>query len=97
MFVIWFDMLVGDSKVFVDLKLLNDRRVTNFWDENKLTGQWFSQHISNAKGGTVWDTYFLYGAQAQWDQQLGPLVGSGSPVIGSTDQLLESIDPLISS
>lgn len=90
-------MLVGDSKVFVDLKLLNDRRVTNFWDENKLTGQWFSQHISNAKGGTVWDAYFLYGAAAQWDRQLGPLVDSGSPVIGATDQLLQSIDPLISS
>jgi hypothetical protein len=96
-FVIWFNMLAGDSKLFVDLKLLNDRRVTNFWDENKLTGQWFSRHVTNAKGGTTWDAYFLYGAQAHWDQQPGPLVDSGSPVIGATDQLHQSIDPLLRS
>ena len=90
-------MLPGDAKPFVDLKLLNDRRVTNFWDERKLTGQWFSQHVMNAKGGTVWDAYFLYGAQAQWDQLPGPLVGSGGPVIGATDQLQQSVDPLLQS
>ena len=96
MFVIWFDMLAGDSKVFVDLKLLNDRRVTNFWDGHKLTGQWFGQHVTGG-GGTVWDAYFLYGAQAHWDHQPGPIVGSGNPVIGATDQLLQSIDPLLRS
>jgi hypothetical protein len=94
-FVVWFNVLVGDSKVFVDLKLLNDRRVTNFWDDNKLTGKWFSQHVENAKGGTVWDAYFLYGAEAHWNQHPGPLVGSGNPVIGSIDQLQQSIDALI--
>jgi len=90
-------MLPGDSKLFVDLKLLNDRRVTNLWDENKLIGHWFDQHVTNEKGGTVWDAYFLYGTQAQWDQQLGPLVGSGRPVIGATDQLHQDIDPLLHS
>lgn len=96
MFVVWFNMLPGDSKAFVDLKLLNDQRVTNFWDENKLTGQWFGEHVTNG-GGTVWDAYFLYDAQAHWDQQPGPLAGSGSPVIGATDQLHQSIDPLLHS
>lgn len=96
MFVIWFNMLVGDSKAFVDPKLLNDRRVTNFWDGQKLTGQWFGQHVTGG-GGTVWDAYFLYGAQAHWADQPDPIVGSGSPVIGATDQLLQSIDPLLRS
>lgn len=97
MFVIWFNMLPGDSKVFVDPKLLNDRRVTNFWDENKLTGRWFSDHVTNAKGGTVWDAYFLYSGQARWDQQPGPLTGSGGPVIGATNELSQSIDALLHS
>jgi hypothetical protein len=90
-------MLPGDAKPFVDPRLLNDRRVVNFWDENKLTGHWFGEHVINAKGGTVWDAYFLYSAQAHWDQQPGPLVSSGSPVIGATDQLQQSIDPLLQS
>ncbi len=88
-------MLVGDSKAFVDPKLLNDRRVTNFWDENKLIGKWFSEHVTNAKGGTVWDVYFLYSAEAHWDQQPGPLIDTAGPVIGATDQLNQSINPLL--
>lgn len=92
--MVWLNLLPGDSRTFVDLKLLNDRRVTNYWDDRKLTGDWFGQHVTN-EGGTVWDAYFLYGPQARWDQQPGPLVSSGRPVIGAADQLQQSIDPLL--
>ncbi len=95
-FVVWFNMLPGDSKMFVDLKVLGDRRVTNFWDEGKVIGPWFGQHVTN-EGGIVWDAYFLYGPYARWDALPGPLVSSGGPVIGSTDQLRQSLDPLLHS
>jgi hypothetical protein len=45
--------------------------------------------------GITWDAYFLYGPDARWDRQPGPLVSTGGSVIGSTDQLMAAIRPFL--
>ena len=93
---VWFDMLPGDSRQFLDTRVLADPRVTYYWDEGRITGRWFSDHVTGGKGVT-WDAYFLYGPDARWDQQPGPLVSaSNGAVIGSTDQLRAAILPFLS-
>lgn len=91
---VWFDMLPGDSRQFLDTSVLGDQRVTYFWDEGKLVGRWFSDHVTNRRGIT-WDAYFLYGPGATWDQQPGPPVSSDAPVIGASGQLEAAIKPLL--
>lgn len=85
-YVVWFDMLSGDSRQLVDTRVLNDRRVTNFYDPRRTIGSWFSQHLYR-EGGIVWDAYFLYGADAGWAAEPGPLVSSGRTVIESSGEL----------
>ena len=51
---VWFNMLVGDSRQFLDTRALGDPRVTYFWDQDRLVGRWFSDHVTGGDGIT-WD------------------------------------------
>ena len=85
-YVVWFDMLPGDSRALVDRRVLNDSRVTNYYDPNRVVGTWFAAHTDEGRG-IVWDAYFLYGSNAGWAAEPGPLASSGSSVIGSSSDL----------
>lgn len=92
---VWFNMLPGDSRQFLDTRVLGDPRVTYYWDQEKVTGRWFSDHVTG-RSGITWDMYFLYGPDARWDELPGPLVSSEGDVISSTDQLMSAIRPFLS-
>ena len=92
-YVIWFDMLPGDSRQLVDRRVLNDGRVTNFYDPNRVAGSWFGEHIEGGEG-IVWDAYYLYGADATWTATPGPLLSSGGSVIGSSSDLAQAFGKL---
>ncbi len=95
---VWFNMVPGDSRRFLDTSVLGDPRVTYFWDQRKVVGRWFSDHVTNQPGIT-WDAYFLYGPEARWGQEPAPLVStsSASSVIASASQLQQAIVPLLGS
>ena len=85
----------------MDRRLLGDPRVTNFWDENKLAGSWFAQHVPGSRGYEVlsvsWDAYLLYGPDASWDSAPGPLISVGRTVIENTQGLSDGIAPYLRS
>lgn len=85
-YVVWLDVLAGDSRALVDRRVLNDPRVSNFYDPTRLVGTWFADR-SNGRAGIAWDAYFLYGRDATWASEPGPLLSSGSTVIGSSGDL----------
>ena len=93
-FVAWFSMLPGDGRQLVDRRALGDRRVVNFWDEKRLTGRWFAQHVAQEPGVT-WDAYFLYGPGAVWSAEPGPLISWGGTVLASQDELARNLRPLL--
>jgi len=92
-YVVWFNMLPDDSRNLVDRKVLNDHRVVNYYDPNRVAGSWFAEHKGGS--GIVWDAYFLYGADASWTDQAGPLVSSGGTVIGSSEDLTAAFGKLV--
>ncbi len=73
-YVVWFDVLPGDSRGLVDRKVLNDHRVANYYDPNRVVGSWFAEHTGDA--GIVWDAYFLYGPDASWTDEPHPSMRS---------------------
>jgi len=92
-YVVWFNMLPGDDRARLDTKVLADPRVTNYWDDQKIVGNWYSQQVTHRRG-TTWDAFFLYGPQARWTNAPGPEVSSGGSVIGSRDKLAAGLDQL---
>jgi hypothetical protein len=85
-YTVWFDMLSGDSRILVDRRVLNDPRVTNYYDPDRLVGSFFAQHVDSG-GGIDWDAYFLYGPDASWTDAPAPLASSGGTVIDSSSRL----------
>ena len=92
-YVVWFDMLPGDSRNLVDRRVLDDRRVTNYYDPNRVAGSWFAEHVDRG-GGISWDAYYLYGRDATWQVEPGPLLSSGGSVIGSSSDLATAFGPI---
>ena len=94
MYVVWFNMLFGDSRDRWDGDGLVDPRVRHFWDEQKVVGNWYSANITHGKG-TTWDFYALYGPDATWDANPPRAVSQGGTIIGRRDQLQTAISPLL--
>lgn len=67
-------------------ELLSDPRVSYFWDEERLSGVWFSDQISGQQP-LSWDSYFLYGPDATWEDIPDPLISTGYTIIEKVEQL----------
>ena len=93
---VWFNMLPGDSRTFLDTRVLGDPRVTYFWDQDHVVGRWVSEHVTDHPGIT-WDFYLLYGPGARWAASPGQPISADGSVIGSTAELMSAIRPYLLS
>jgi len=93
-YAVWYEMLPGDSKAAYPSarKLMPDRRVAHYWDKEKATGKWFKTAVPNSyEKPVMWDAYYLYDADAQWDQAPGPLVSWGRTLLDTRQELLKQV------
>ena len=69
-YAIWFNMMTSDRREEWPSKLLTDRRVTHFWDDKKLLGNWYamSKEFSKGSGKVVWDAFFVYRFDSRVDR-----------------------------
>ena len=91
--VVWVPFL-GGSRGAVNPSIFPDRRVTDLWDQNAISSQWFSAHVTHQPGPT-WDYYLLFPPRARWGAAPGPVVSQGGTVIGDTGALLTAMQPLL--
>ncbi len=98
-YVVWFSMLPTDARSRWRWTggVLTDTRAVHFWDERRIVGRWFAEQGSpeGNDGGIVWDAYYLYGPDAQWDNKPEPLIGTGAPVRADTDKLKNELIPFL--
>ncbi len=98
-YVIWFSMLPTDarSRWGWTSGVLDDSRAIHFWDEKRIVGSWLAQQENpqDESPGIVWDAFYLYGSDAQWDSKPEPLVVSGATVRDEADKLKEKLVPLL--
>ena len=100
-YAIFFEIVAGDkgAKYEVDPReLLDDPRVTHFWDERRLTGRWFDENVTRLgkrtgeEGRIEWDTFILYDERAEWTDEPPPTVSWGRPVIQEKTRLLRDLE-----
>lgn len=98
-YVIWFAMLPTDARSRWGWTggVLTDSRVVHFWDEQKTVGSWFAkdEDPQDENPGIVWDAFYLYGPDAQWDVKPDQLITSGATVRDEADKLKEKLVPLL--
>ena len=92
-------MLSGDDRSAVDTTLMPDTRVTHYWDTERALGTWFAQQDEYETvnfGPVSWDTFFLYGPEAEWTDIPPELIASGRTIISSRGGLMKNLLPLLS-
>ena len=78
----------------IDASILADERVTQYWDGDGITGTYFAETDLGGLGysGFVYDVYYIFGPEAAWAAEPGPLAASGRPVLFRGEELLASLD-----
>ena len=97
-FAIWLPMLAGDSRSAWDSDVLDDPRVIEFWDGDRITGKWFADKQLGGLGGPgsiVWDAYFAFPRSSTWTNKPSGMLAAGSDIIDNTDGLAENFIPLL--
>jgi hypothetical protein len=92
-YAVWFNMMSSDQRSQWPSIMLTDGRVTHFWDDRKLLGNWYAmfKEFSKASGDAVWDAFFVYGSGSRWTDQPSDLIGWGSTIISHKTQLAEAV------
>ena len=93
-YVVWFNMLSGDSRSGWDECVMSDPRATHLWDEKRLASQTFAGEVQGASP-PVWDAYLLYGPEATWNDGPPRPISSGYTVYGARQDLEKNILPLL--
>jgi hypothetical protein len=67
--------------------------VTQYWDGEGITGTYFAENDLGGLGysGFVYDVYYVFGPDATWADEPGPLAQSGAPVAYDGDKLLAAL------
>jgi hypothetical protein len=94
-YVVWFNMLSGDSREGWDGYLVPDSRATNLWDEDRLTSAALGPSVKSA-APPVWDAYLLYGPDARWRSAPPRPISTGATIYARREKLQNDVLPLLS-
>jgi hypothetical protein len=97
-YAIWMPMLAGDARSAWDANVLDDPRVVNLWDGDRVAGTWLADHRTAGIGDAgypVWDAYFAFDKSAKWNAEPDPPVAAGSAIIDNVSGLERGFVPLL--
>lgn len=97
-YAVFMEIVAGDegARASVDPRsILDDPRVTLFWDERQITGHWFEQHVTKlgreGEDRLEWDSWFLYDPEVRWTGEKPPQISWGRPIIEQKDRLEQDL------
>lgn len=105
-FTVWFKMYPGDEAGRWPRTVFTDRRVEQRWDEPKLAGRWFLDHLRDLRPArpvsgkfpqrvdAMWDTWMLFDRKAVWTDTPGGLVSWGYTIMETRGRLQEDLESL---
>lgn len=100
------NLLPGTINPRWDPEILTDPRVINLWDRQRAASAWLAGHQDYEGpqrsalartvdgliwGKAIWDTFFLYGPQAEWDESLSGLMISGFPIAHHREDIRQAL------
>ena len=98
-YVVWFSMVPTDGRAQWGWTggVISDNRAIHYWDEKKIVGTLLGKE-DNPMGespGVAWGAFYLYGADAEWNQAPPPIIVRGATVHGEAEILKEKIEPIL--
>ena len=97
--VIWFSVLGGDQRSEIRTELIDDSRVTHYWDDDRDISDFFRDHAEELglPSGQLWDAYLLFAPGATWEEIPIPLSAWGTPVVNERERLESEVSGLLAS
>lgn len=87
-YAVWFDMYPGDERSTWPSGLVSDPRVTHYWDEQKVVGNWCPANSKEGSPGDVlWDEFLLYPKGAKWADVATKPITWGAPIVKDHEKL----------
>lgn len=93
-YAVWLSQRALDARDAIDASLLEDPRVTQYWDAAGLTGTYFAENDLGGLGfsGFVYDVYYVFGRDAAWAGDIpAPLARAGGPVSYELERLVTAV------
>ncbi len=95
-YAIYFEMVEDDRGAKSRVKpsdLLDDPRVTSFWDDGRIAGRWFDENVTKLgerqgdPDRIEWDSFILFGREARWGDTPPDHVSWGRPLVQEAGRL----------
>ncbi len=95
-YVVWMPMLATDERDKWKASLIDDPRMTHYWNGSQTVGRWFTENMKSCDslGPVAWDAYYLFDKDATWEDAPAPVVACGTPVFKATDALAEALEKI---
>ena len=95
-YVVWLPMVASDERDKWKASLLDDPRMTHYWNEDQSVGRWFTENLKSCDslGPVAWDVYYLFDKEATWDDAPDPVVTCGTPVFRATKTLSKALEEM---
>lgn len=92
-YAVWLNQRSTDARDTIDPSILDDPRVTQYWDADGITGTYFADTDVGGLGasGFVYDAYYVFGPDAAWANEPAPLVDARVPVVSYAEELLGAV------
>jgi hypothetical protein len=99
-YAIYFEMVEDDRGAKFRVKptdLLDDPRVTSFWDDRKIAGRWFDENVTKLgerEGNPErieWDSFVLFDPRAAWGEGPPDHVSWGRPLVQEAGRLVDDL------
>ena len=93
-YAVWLNQRSTDARDTIDASILDDPRVTQYWDGEGITGTYFADADVAGMGyaGFVYDVYYVFGPQAAWGEDPEPVAAAGGPVLYELEELLAALE-----
>jgi hypothetical protein len=91
-YAIWFRNLPADFRFTWPSSALDDPRVTNFWDAQKLAGDWYAANLTQRTSGPEWDTWIVYPPGKSFGDAA---LAWGHPIITSREKLRSELEKVL--
>ncbi len=88
---VWFRNLWTDARFLWPSSALDDPRVMNFWDADKVAGTWYAANLTQRRKGVEWDTWILYAPGKIFSD---PPLAWGHPIVSSRERLRKAFEEL---
>jgi hypothetical protein len=93
-YAIWFRNLPADFRFVWPSGALDDHRVVNFWDAQKVAGNWYGANLTHRGSGAEWDTWIVYPPGRAFDDTS---VAWGRPIVTSREKLRTELEKVLGS